>query len=402
MQSKQKNWFFLFFSNYTGVMNDNFLKHCIVFISVTWAMPNYFTQSTLISIVSAALILPYLFFSPLAGHLAVIYPKQKVFQLCKLAEIPIMLLAATAFYYRSVTLCIIVVLIMGIQSCLFSPSKYGLIRDIGGEKGLYFGNGMFEAMAFLGILSGTVGASMIADFYSFGIVTTLFIGFAVLGYITTTLIKVKELEIDKTYHSSINPVKFIKNSYQFAKKNPPINMGILGVSTFWLIGGMIQMNLIIHCTKTLQTSNSVAGLVMAIAAVGIAIGCFLAGKTSKGKTKSRMIFCGLLGMFFFLMCIVIFNPPVIYCAIFVFLMALMGGFFEVPCLAMVQQANIGRKTGEMLAYMNLMIFIFVLAGAGIFFVITRFVNDNSLIVFMVTAGICLLTFFYFLVRKHTI
>ena len=396
MQSKAKNWFFLFSSNYLGVVNDNFLKHCIIFTGVTWVMPEHLTHSTIISLVSAALIVPYLIFSPLGGRLAVKYSKQKVFRICKLAELPIMLLATLAFYCRSVGFSILAVLLMGIQSCLYSPSKYGLIRDIGGEKGISFGNGMFESMAFLGILSGTVFASLIADHYSFGWVTALFMGFALAGYITTSTIRVKESDIEKTDDTSINPVKFLKESYCFAKNYPNINLGVLGVSIFWLLGGLIQMNLVIHCTKTLQASNTTAGIIMATAAVGIALGCNLAGRISRGKVHTRMIFFGLAGMIIFLLGIVIFNPPVVICALLVFSIAFMGGLFEVPCLAMIQQPDTGRKLGDMLAYMNLVIFLFVLLGSAVFFITTQFISDNSLIVFAVTAGICLVTFVFFL------
>ncbi len=398
MQSKRKNWLFLFSSNYLGVMNDNFLKHCIIFIGVTWLLPGYITQSMLISLISAALVVPYLFLSPVGGRLSVLYSKQKVFRWCKVAEIPIMVLASIAFYYQSVALSLIAVLLMGIQSCLYSPSKYGLIRDIGGEKRISFGSGMFETMAFLGILSGTVIASLIADHYSFSLIISLFIGFAVLGYITTYNIRVKELDVEKTDYGSINPVKFLKESYLYAKKYPYINCGVLGVSIFWLLGGLLQMNLVIHCKETLHTSNTVAGMVMAVAAIGIALGCSLAGRLSSGIINTRMIFVGLAGMIIFLLGIILFNPPVVVCAIFVFLIAFMGGLFEVPCLALIQTANIGRKLGDMLAYMNLVIFVFVLLGSGIFSITTQLSNENSLVVFSVITGICVCTLVYFLLK----
>jgi MFS family permease len=223
-------------------------------------------------------------------------------------------------------------------------------------------------------------------------------GFALLGYITTFNIRVKELDIEKTEYTSLNPIKFLKESYLFAKKYSNINLGVFGVSVFWLLGGLLQMNLVIHCTKTLQTNNTTAGIIMAMAAVGIALGCTLAGRISRGKVNTRLIFFGLAGMVVFLLGIVIFNPPVHICGLLVFLIAFMGGLFEVPCLAMIQKPDTGRKLGDMLAYMNLVIFIFVLLGSAVFFITTQFLGDNSLIVFAVTAGICLGTLVFFLLR----
>lgn len=389
MSSKKKNWFFLFTSNFWGVLNDNFMKHCIIFIGVAWILPSYLSQSMLISLVSAALIIPYLLLSPLGGRLAVIYSKKKVFLYSKLAEFPIVLLAILGFYLQNVWIVLFTVLLMGIQSCLYSPSKYGLIRDVGGEEGLSFGSGVFETMAFLGILGGTLVASLVADNYSFYFVAGLLLIFALLGYVSVGNIRVTELPTENQVPASINPVKFLKESFLYAKKYPYINCGIFGVSIFWLLGGLLQMNLVIHCKETLQTNNITAGLVMGAAAVGIALGCSFAGRFSNKTINTRMIFIGLAGMIIFLSTIIIFNPPLMICAVLIFLTAFAGGFFEVPCLALVQKANIGRKSGDMLAYMNLVTFVFVLLGSVIFSVSTYFSNENSLIVFAVIVGICI-------------
>jgi acyl-[acyl-carrier-protein]-phospholipid O-acyltransferase/long-chain-fatty-acid--[acyl-carrier-protein] ligase len=389
---------FLFSSNYLGVLNDNFLKHCIIFTGINWVTPAYMSQSVLITLVSAALIVPYLFFSPLGGRLAVLYSKQKVFRWCKFAELPIMIFAGIAFYFHSVILSLFAVLLMGIQSCLYSPSKYGLIRDIGGEQGLAFGNGVFETMAFLGILSGTLIASLIANHYSFYLTVILFIAFAASGYASVCGIEVKELEVEKQNNTNINPLTFIITSFVHAREYPYINCGIFGVAIFWLMGGLIQMNLVIHCKETLQTTNMVTGVMMAVAAVGIALGCSFAGQLSHNTVNTRMIFVGLLGMLVFLLGIVLFNPPVFVCMILIFLIAFMGGLFEVPCLSLIQKADTGRKLGDMLAYMNQVIFIFILIGSFIFLITTHLSHENSLVVFGVTAGICFITLIYFLLK----
>ena len=188
----RNKWNALFISNFLGVFNDNLLKNCIIFISAAWAMPSWITQSQLISIVSAALIIPYLVLSPVAGRLSVIYSKKNVFRFFKLLELPIMLTACFAFYYQWVLLAVFAVLLMGIQSCLYSPSKYSLIRDIGGEEGVSYGSGIFETMAFLGILLGTVTASLLSDFARPWLVYSLFIGVALLGYFSTRAIRAVE------------------------------------------------------------------------------------------------------------------------------------------------------------------------------------------------------------------
>ena len=389
MNRKTQNWTYLFSANFFGILNDNFLKNCIVFIGMMWAMPSWLNLSQLTTLVAAGLVIPYLLFSPLSGKIAVKYSKQAVFRWCKMAEFPIVLLACIAFWKQWILLSLIAIFIMGIQSCLYSPSKYGLIRDIGDEKGVAFGSGMFEMMAFLGIIVGTVVATLMADYSSVLFVCILLFVFATCGFLFARSIKVKELPVEQELDSSINPIRFLKQSYLFAKQYPQINMGVFGVSMFWLIGGLLQMNLIIHCKQTLGISSAATGIVVAFAAIGIALGCGLAGKLSKKNMGMRMIFIGLAGMILFLLLIIIFNPGVYLFAAFIFLLALMGGLFEVPCLAMIQQANIGRKLGEMLAYMNFVTFVFILIGSVIFSVVTYLSDENSLVVFGTILGLCL-------------
>jgi acyl-[acyl-carrier-protein]-phospholipid O-acyltransferase/long-chain-fatty-acid--[acyl-carrier-protein] ligase len=358
---------------------------------MTWVVPSWLNLSQLTTLVAAGLVLPFLIFSPLSGIIAVKYSKQAVFRWCKIAEFPIVLLACIALWKQWILVSITSVFIMGIQACLYSPSKYGLIRDIGGEEGISFGSGMFETMAFLAILAGTVVATLMADHSTVFFVCILLFVFAICGYISARGIKVKELPVEQDITGSMNPVRFLKQSYLFAKQDSKINLGVFGVSMFWLIGGMLQMNLVIHCKQTLNISTTATGIIMAMAAIGIATGCILAGKLSQKNKNIRMIFIGLTGMSLLLLPIIFLNPGVYLFAALIFLLALMGGLFEVPCLTLIQQANIGRKLGDMLAYMNFVTFIFVLIGALIFSMVTYLSNENSIAVFAAILVLCLFT-----------
>lgn len=68
-----------------------------------------------------------------------------------------------------------------------------------------------------------------------------------------------------------------------------------------------------------------------------------------------------------------------------------GGLFQVPCLTIIQKAPIGKKLGSVLAYVNLLTFIFVLIGAGIFSISTSLSKENSYLVFGIIAIICLIS-----------
>ena len=362
-------------------------------------MPHWLNQSQLISMVSAALIVPYLFLSPLAGRLAVIYSKKKVFWVCKLIEIPVLILACAAFYFHWVMLAVFTVLVMGILSCLYSPSKYSLIRDIGGHEGVSYGSGVFEAMAFLGILIGTVTASIVSDMYNQWFVFALILGLAVLGFVVTRSIRAEELPENKEYSSTINPVKFIIDSFEFARQHKDVNSAVFGASAFWLIGGMLQMNLVIHTEHFYHASNSVTGMIMACAAIGIAFGTWAAGKISGKEVKKGLILIGILGMSLLFALLTFIHLDFWIYALCVFSTAFMGGIFQIPCLSMLQNANLGRKLGDMIGYLNLVTFIFVLLGTFLFSITTHFTSENTFAVFGVILSICLMVSLYFFIKS---
>ncbi len=395
MQLFHSKWTALFLSNFLGIFNDNFLKNSIIFIAVAWSKPSWLSQSQLISLVSASLIVPYLFLSPIGGHLAVIYSKKKVFRICKLLEIPVLALACVAFYYQWVILAVLTVLIMGILSCLYSPSKYSLIRDIGGTEGVSFGSGVFEMMAFLGILIGTVCASFVSDAYNQWVVFGVLTGLAVLGYFVTRSIRANELPENTEEAGTLNPIRFLIDSYRFARQHPNVNGAVIGASAFWLIGGMLQMNLVIHTEQFYQASNSTTGMVMACAAIGIALGTWSAGKISGKEVKKGLILIGVLGMSFIFTLLTFVKLSFGMYVFAVFATAFMGGLFQIPCLSMLQNANLGRKLGDMIAYLNLVTFVFVLLGTLLFSLTAYFTSENSFAIFGVILVICLLTSLYF-------
>ncbi len=396
-------WFKLFLLNFVGVLNDNFMKHCIIFVSVGWVMPEWMTQSQLIAAVSAALVLPYLLLSPYSGEIAERFEKQRIVRLMKMLELPIVILAVVGFFVESVWVVLLAVLLMGMQSCLYSPAKYGLIRDVDGERGVAFGSGMFEMMAFLGILIGTVLAAYLSDHYEWWLVSSVMVVLALIGWRLSVILGIKELECDSQYNTDRvmrNPIKFLIQSYKFASQYDGLNVAIYGASLLWLLGGLLQMNVVLHCTRTLEMSNTASSIILAMAAVGIAVGCSVTGKLIENRNKRNFIIGGLVGVALLLAIVLIFKPQSWLLGVLIFLIAFSGGMFQVPCLAIIQSANIGHKLGSMLAYLNLLTFIFVLIGTAIFSVATALTRENSYVVFVVVLIITVLSLMLFVLKDR--
>ena len=380
-----KKWGPLFSTQFLGVLNDNFLKNFIIFVSILWLSEE--DQGLVIPVASAMLVLPFVLLSPLAGRLAQVYSKQKIYEYAKLAEIPIMAVGVIGFLISSITMVMVALLLMGVQSALYAPSKYGLIRDVGGAEGLSFGVGTMELLTFMGVLSGQIIAGAVSDM-STGTSTSisfLLMGAAIFGYITSRRIKVVEEEPTDVVKDSIEPISFTYKTARWARSVKGLNTTVLGLGGFWLVAALIQMNIYEHAPIVYGLSNTGTAVVMALIAIGIGLGCFLAGKLSKHRVELGMVPLGGLGLSVIL---TIFATtelslyPFVFC---LFAAAMFSGFYKVPLSAWIQERVSGRQLGKALAYNQLMAFLFILIAAGLFgYVVNAY---DTYMVFVVLAAV---------------
>ena len=377
---KRKNWFSLFFTNYLGVLNDNFLKTLACFICIAWVGKE--NESMVVTLASAALVIPYLLFSPLAGRLAKIYKKRKIVVWAKFAEMLIMIVAAVGFLIHSTGMVLLSILLMGLQSALFSPSKYGLIRDIGGEEGISYGSGAMEMFAFVGILTGTLMAAFLSESVTIPILCLILFGVALFGWLSSLTIRANESEPMKVSQETLNPVKFVKDMFVRALAFKGLNMVVVGLATFWFIGSMIQMVLIVYCRSDLGMNDSETGIVMSLAAVGIGAGCYLAGVLSRRDVELGLVPYGGITTGLTLLAIFVFDAHGVVFGILVFFAAFFSGMFKVPLDAWIQANVKGRELGDMLAYSNLITFLFMLMASGCFGGMTMFFDTKYVFVFL--------------------
>lgn len=359
-----KRWLSLFVTNYLGVLNDNFLKTLACFICIAWVGREQ--ESMVVTAASAALVVPYLIFSPLAGRLAKVCSKRKVVVWAKFCEILIMFVAAGGFLCRSTAWVLCSVLLMGLQSALFSPSKYGLIRDIGGEEGLSFGSGAMEMFAFVGILTGTLMAAFLSESVSIPVLCVILFAVALAGWLCSLTIRAEEGAPMRESGETLNPVRFAHDMYRRAGAFPGLNLVVGGLAVFWLIASMIQMTLIVYCGNELGMSDSETGLVMSLVAVGIGSGCYLAGVFSRRQVELGLVPLGGVTTGAMFLLIFFSNAGGVLFAFLAFGAAFCSGMFKVPLDAWIQANVKGREVGDMLAYSNLITFLFMLFASGIF------------------------------------
>ena len=351
----------LFVTNFFGVVNDNFLKTLASFTVIGW-LADERAQSVYMGVTAGALVLPYILFSPLADRLTVVFPKRRILRLAKWAELPIMAVAIAGFIMESPALVVSSVLLMGLQSSLYSPAKYALVRDIGGADRISTGMGGMEGITFLAVLGGTIAASFAMDRAAPFVRYAGLAAFAFLGLAFSYTIRAEE-ELSRAIHS-INPIRYMRRAYRIARGYPGLNAVILTLSVFWWAAAMLQMGLLVYGRQVMGLDATHTGLILALAAVGIVAGQVIAGFVDRRHfllgfvLPTGWLAAALLATVFF----VPMSPLAFGCVVAV--IAFDFGFFKLPLDAEIQKVVKGPRLNTMLAYFNQVSFLFMLAASG--------------------------------------
>ena len=364
---KNNSFLPLYVTNFFGTLNDNFLKTLACLTVIGWIADER-VRSLLTSVVAGMLVLPYILCSPLADRLTAVWPKRRIVRAAKWAELPIMAVAIAGFALHSPWLVIGAVLLMGLQSSLYSPAKYALVRDVGGEERISTGMGGMEGVSFLGMLLGTVAGGLVADLQvrhpEWNLAYCCLATFAVLGLAASYTVRAKE-ELNRSFHA-INPIRYIARAYRMAGRYNGLNAVIFTLSVFWWGAAMLQMGLLVYgkAEAGLNLSDTGTGVLLCGAAVGIVAGQIVAGFVDRrrfllGVTLfTGWIAAALLGVLYF----AALSPR--WFGVVLGLLAFDLGFFKLPLDAEIQKVVKGPKLNTMLAYFNQVSFLFMLAASG--------------------------------------
>ena len=393
---KGKSFVPLFVTNFFGVVNDNFLKTLASFTVIGW-LTDERAQSVYMGVTAGALVLPYILFSPLADRLTVVFPKRRILRLAKWAELPIMAVAIAGFLLESPALVVASVLLMGLQSSLYSPAKYALVRDIGGEGRISTGMGGMEGITFLAVLGGTIAASFAMDRAAPCVRYAGLAAFALLGLAFSYTIRVEE-ELSRAIHS-INPIRYMRRAYRIARSYPGLNAVILTLSVFWWAAAMLQRGLLVYGRQVMGLDATHTGLILALAAIGIVAGQVIAGFVDRHHFLLGFVLptgwlgAALLSLLFF----VPMSPLSFGCVVAA--LAFDFGFFKLPLDAEIQKVVKGPKLNTMLAYFNQVSFLFMLAASGCYALVSALCGPRAFLLLIAVVLAIVPFLFVFTNRK---
>ncbi len=392
-----------FITQALGALNDNVFKNglaaMLVFHSSQLAGLN---TNQVINLSAMAFILPFFLFSALFGQFADKYEKSVQIRRIKLFEIVIMLAATLGFWLDSVPLLLGVLFMLGFQSTMFGPIKYGIIPQVLEPRELIGGNALVEMGTFVAILAGTIAGPLLmgieADWPVWVSGTALLI--AIAGYLASRDIP-EAPAVDPELKINWNFLTETIRNIRFIGENRMVLNGVLGISWFWFFGATFLVQIPSFSETVLGGDERLMSTLLAMFIIGISTGSLLCERLSGGKVEIGLVPLGALGLTLFGVDMYFASPvePAVYTGLSDFfsvganwrivadllMIGVFSGLYIVPLYSLVQQRTAPSHRSRVIAGNNILNALFMVVSAIVAMILLGSAGFTIPELFLVTA-----------------
>lgn len=380
-------------TQFLGALNDNIFR----WLAVPIAKP-VLGDAQALSLGLACFTLPYLLFASLAGYLADRFPKRKIIVGCKVAEVILMAVGVIAMSIGSIWLLFIVVALMGAQSALFGPAKFGSIPEVVDKERISKANGWMALITVVASALGfIVGNSLVGLVHpDITVPAAVLVGVATLGWLTSLMIS-RVPAADPERALTFNPVGETWRNLRLLGGNIPLMRTALGIAFFWLLASLAQMTIDVYGTHELQLEQQSIGTLLGILVAGVGLGSVLAGYWSGGNVELGIVPLGALGIVISAGALYLSGSGIdptstetlqsayIWSCVWLFFLGVGAGLFNIPLEAYLQHRSERKHRGVILAAGNFLSFSLILFASALFFVLNAYFEMSASGIFLICA-----------------
>lgn len=364
-----------------GAFNDNIFKNALAALLVfQGSQLGGLNTDQVVNLSAMVFILPFFLFSALFGQFADKFEKSRQIRWIKLFEVVIMLLATLGFWMGSVPLLLFVLFLLGLQSTIFGPIKYGILPQILKNEELVGGNALVEMGTFVAILAGTIAGPQLAGIevswpYWVGCAG---LAVAVAGYLFSLRIPQAEaaapdLKINwNIFSETVRNLKFLN-------VNKVVLNSVLGISWFWFFGATFLVQIPSYSQNVLGGDQNLMSGLLALFIIGISTGSLLCERLSGNQVEIGLVPFGAIGLTLFGLDLFFASPSTPGAAVSIgqflsqaanwrivvdlLLIGVFGGFYIVPLYALVQSRSAPDHRSRVIAGLNILNALFMVIAA---------------------------------------
>ena len=351
------------------------VTHKVLLQNIAFKVFDGSTQVVWISIINSLIIIPFILLFTLSGFLSDKYDKKNILVYGAVSSFLLSILMIISYLSGNFYFAMGSLVLLAIQSAVYSPAKFGIIIDIYGRKNLASGNAFLQAISMMAILFSIASASIVFEFFynnnnlqtlttkeellsailplTYYIVPFAFlemlVSFLFLKNINTSYNKNKDLTLNK---KELFQGKLLQNNMKILTSNNAIFLSVIGLSVFWGISQSTMAVFPSFAKMYLGISDvSIINGVIGASGIGIAIGSIMYSKISKYYIEVGTIPLAAFGMALTLYISTLVASPILLAIIFLFF-GFFGGMFIVPLNALIQFNAKKKVLGTMLAGNN--------------------------------------------------
>lgn len=387
----------LMVSQAAGAVNDNLLKGALWLLVVS---PNMWAGAlgpAGTGWVSLALTFPFIIFLGFAGQLADRHSKRSMIVLVRASELPIVLMIAVGFWSSSFWLTFTGFLLIATQSAFFNPPKWGMIREVSGTKRLSQANGLMVLVTNVAIITAMGVAGFLLDGGGWKIGAVMIV-VAIIGLLAALFITPLE-PADPGRDWQWNPFRRYWSDFR-AMQGGPLYPAVWAWSFFYFIA-ILVITIIPDLQQSLGVDKGAVSLLLGAAALGIGVGCAVAGLCSGSRIRIGMVPWGAGGLSAAWLLLGLL--PLHYATVLSLLLigGFAAGFFIVPLQAMQQRLAPPSMRARYIASANAMSYVLMSLAALVYIALIH-LGMQSQHVFFVCSGCSLILLVAFLARPDAL
>jgi acyl-[acyl-carrier-protein]-phospholipid O-acyltransferase/long-chain-fatty-acid--[acyl-carrier-protein] ligase len=295
---------------------------------------------------------------PLADRLS----KRTLILATKCAELALMIAAAFVLARSPYGghPALVIVALMGVQSALFSPAKYGILPEIVAHEQLSRANGWIELTTLVGIVTGTAGGGFLLE--SAG--AQLWIAPAVLAVCALVgLVAALRIPRVAAARTSGSVARIAREAVSAIRADRVLLLSIIGSALFWGIASLLGQNLLVYGKVDLELHEELIGVPLAVMSIGVGLGCVAAGRLSAKKVELGLLPLGAALLALFTLAFGLALPSLWPTLFAMVLIGGAGGLLVVPINALIQWRSPSDRRGAVIAFGNFFVYLASLGGA---------------------------------------
>ncbi|QDU60792.1 Bifunctional protein Aas [Planctomycetes bacterium Pan216] len=371
MNSSDRRLGGLLVAQFFGAFNDNAWKLIVAFLAMrALAAPGEAIEEAAsqrqLTIAMIVFSIPYILASLPAGLLADRVSKRSVIIGMKVLELFLMGLGTYFLwsYPGGGWLALSILGLMGLQSAIFSPAKYGILPELLPHTSLSRGNGLLEMASFLAIVTGQFAGGFLLDTtarigadatWMAGGVLTLF---ALVGLVAS--FRVPPVPAAGAQGGLLDSVA---TAWKEIRSDRILGLAVLGQIYFWSIASLVGQDVIVYAKASLELSDTSSTVTVTLVSLGIGLGSMLAARLSAAKVESGLLPIGATGLSLGLFFMGIVGPEFFLTLFAMTFIGISGGLIIVPLNALLQWRSTPDRRGAVIALTNLFVLIGVVGGS---------------------------------------